>query len=599
MAAPTDPFPSINLDAWRAQVLADLKGAAFEKRMFTSTFEGLTIPALSTGWIGPAEGTPVPPRPGPWQVVMAQESGEVGAAAQRVGEDLRGGADALWLTVGAGALPIPDREALKGLLEPVDLAAIPLHLGGPDAARVSGLLRELYTEKNVPAPAQRGSDGLDPLAWVEAGLAPVDQLDRLYDEVKLHLTAVPAESPREVLRIDGTLVHEAGASAVEELARGLLAMVSTLRALEARGVALEEVVRRWSWALGVGPDLYLGIATLRAARLLYAELAQAIGLPEQVTLHAISGRRAYAAVEPANNLLRATAMTFAAAIGGADRITIFADDAVDGPGSSAGQRRARNTQLILAHEAHLHGVVDPAGGSWFFEGITDQLAHRAWEAFQSLEQKGGLPKLLESGAWVKQVRRVGQERVLEARRRKTALVGISSYVDLAEAPLPKGAPKEPNQGLGLMRLAQPFEHFRRKGDAQLQKTGERPKVFLATLGPKKAHGARAQFTTQLLAAGGVVPVGQGPFDAGTVGPAFKESGAQVAVIASSDSLYEAEAGPIAQALKAAGAQVVLIAGRPGEHEDSWREAGVDSFLFLGCDVVELLDRLYAFIGAHS
>jgi methylmalonyl-CoA mutase len=119
------------------------------------------------------------------------------------------------------------------------------------------------------------------------------------------------------------------------------------------------------------------------------------------------------------------------------------------------------------------------------------------------------------------------------------------------------------------------------------------------LGPKKAHGARAQFTTQLLATGGVITVGQGPFDAGTVGPNFKESGALVAVIASSDAIYAHEVVPIAQALKASGAQVVLVAGRPGEHEDAWREAGVDSFLFLGCDVAELLDRLYAFIGAHS
>ncbi|MBK6683307.1 MAG: hypothetical protein IPG45_02455 [Deltaproteobacteria bacterium] len=594
MAAPTDPFPSTSLDTWRAQVLSDLQGRSFEQRMFTSTFEGLTIPALSTGWIGPAEGAPVPLPRTPWSVIMRHQDPDLATAKLRIGEDLRGGADGLWLVFGEGYLPVEDAAGLGALLAEVDLAKVPIHLGGPRAAEAAVWLDTLYTEKNVASESRPGSEGLDPLGLVQAGRVTAAELPALFDQLKVRLLAHPS---REVLRIESRLTHDQGASAVEELSGGLAAIVATWRALEEREVAPALVAPRLSWALGVGPDLFLSIATLRAARLLYAELARGVSLPEGVCLHAVVGRRSFSAIEPANNLLRTTASSFAAAIGGADRLTPFGHDEVEGPASAFGRRHARNTPLILAHEAHLAEVADAAGGSWFFEGITDQLAHRAWEAFQDLEQRGGLVKLLQDGAWQKQLHRVGQERMLEARRRKIPLVGVSSYPDLEEVVLPP--PAKNADAKSASRLAEPFEHYRRKGDRQLQTTGKRPSVFLATLGPKKAHGARAQFTTQLLATGGVITVGQGPFDAGTVGPNFKESGALVAVIASSDAIYAHEVVPIAQALKASGAQVVLVAGRPGEHEDAWREAGVDSFLFLGCDVAELLDRLYAFIGAHS
>ena len=130
----------------------------------------------------------------------------------------------------------------------------------------------------------------------------------------------------------------------------------------------------------------------------------------------------------------------------------------------------------------------------------------------------------------------------------------------------------------------------------LAKTGARPKVFLANLGKLSEFTARAMFAKNFYEAGGIEAVGNDGFkDQAEMIAAFKASGAKLACLCSSDKVYEAQAADAAKALTAAGATVHL-AGRPGEHEATARQAGVKTFVFMGCDVVSTLQAAHDILG---
>jgi methylmalonyl-CoA mutase len=207
----------------------------------------------------------------------------------------------------------------------------------------------------------------------------------------------------------------------------------------------------------------------------------------------------------------------------------------------------------------------------------------------------------------KKVAAVRTERQKAAARRKDTLTGTSDYPNLSEKPAavfdvaPVAPPKEAPAAVSIeplprIRLGEPFEALRGASDRALAKTGARPRVFLATLGKLSDFTARATFAKNFYEAGGIEALSNDGFkDQAAMIVAFKASGAKLACLCSSDKVYEAQAADATKALTAAGATVHL-AGRPGENEAQWREAGVKSFVFLGCDVVSTLQAAHDILG---
>src|SRR5690606_8870277 len=113
-------------------------------------------------------------------------------------------------------------------------------------------------------------------------------------------------------------------------------------------------------------------------------------------LHARTARRVLTTRDPYVNLLRNTVAVFAAGVGGAESITSAPLDSAIGQPDASGRRIARNTLHVLQSESHLGRVIDPAGGSWYLDWLTDQMANKAWSSFQQIEQQGGMRKALES-----------------------------------------------------------------------------------------------------------------------------------------------------------------------------------------------------------
>jgi methylmalonyl-CoA mutase len=309
-----------------------------------------------------------------------------------------------------------------------------------------------------------------------------------------------------------------------------------------------------------------------------------------------------------SNILRGTASCFAAAIGGADAITILPLTEALGLPTPFARRVARNTQLVLMEECHIGHVIDPAGGAWFVEKLTHDLAEATWAKFQAIEAEGGILAALAGGSLQNDIAAARATRMKAFASRRDAITGVSDFPLLDErAPDFVSYGWKPAQGgeaavatpdmqaeaLPAMRWAEPYERLR---DAAAQRTPA-PAVFFANLGPLAEFAPRANFARNLFAAGGVAalePEAIYDHDAARCA-AWAASGTPVAVLCGSDERYGADGDAAVRALKAAGCAAIVYAGKPKD-EAPWRAAGVTQFVFASQDAIEALSALQRALG---
>ena len=517
--------------------------------------------------------------------------------------DLANGASSIWLAVGDSATAVADLpKALDGVL--LDLAPVVLDTSAsPDDAQAAA---EAYLELGPDPAALRGTLGLDPVG-VRARTGKGPDVESV---VPLALRVSRAHPLVRVVVVDGLPVHAAGGSDAQELGYVVSAGVAYLRALTAAGLDVDAAARLLELRLAVTAEQFPTIAKLRAARRLWARVLEASGAgPDSgpgtaPTVHAVASPTMYTRRDPYVNLLRGTVAGFAAGVGGADAVTVPPFDAALGSSTPFSRRIARNTQSLLVMEAHLARVIDPAGGSWFVESLTDGLARTGWSFFQELEAAGGVVAALDSGLLSERVAAVRAGREKESATRRATVTGVSEFPDLHEKPVPRSGPDlvtslglgrgDPSgAGLPVHRPAAAFEALRDRSDAILAATGARPHAFLATVGPLAVHAARAGFARNLLHAGGIDTVDAGPSDTvDDVVAAFRDAGTPVAVLCSSDALYAERAAPVVAALQDAGARHILLAGRA-------RVDGLAGHLYAGGDALAVLAGLYAVLDTEA
>ena len=406
---------------------------------------------------------------------------------------------------------------------------------------------------------------------------------------------------------DARAVHAAGGTETQELAFALSAALAYLRALTDAGLDIDAARALIAFRFAVDADEFAGVAKFRAARRLWARVEEACGLaPKPALVFAETAWRMMSRRDPWNNILRGALAAFSAAIGGADAISVLPFTQALGAPDEFARRLARDTQLVLQDEAHIDVVDDPTNGAGGFETLTNELCERAWTAFQQIEAEGGLPKALEKGGFQARVAEAAGLRAKNVARGKDKIIGANAFPDIHENALAVLAPYDPAREraatppgaretapLIARRLAEPFERLRDEFDAHLAATGARPKVFLANLGSVAAFTARANFAKNFFEAGGVEAV-FGPETKSTseIVAAYRNSGAKLACLCSSDRIYGDAAETAALALKGAGARLYL-AGRPGELEERLRHAGVAEFIYAGCDMYDALQRALA------
>ncbi len=598
-------FPPAGEDQWRKAVERALKGGAFEK-LIAKSYDGGKIEPLY-----PPAAAPGPralrKAPGRWAVLARVDLADAEKANAQALEDLEGGAEGLQLVfrgaLGAygTALSADSDATLAQLFDKVRIEwGLPIALEySSHAPQAAEALARLVDSRHIDPSITQILFGLDPLgAALRFGGETFASQAKAFGEKAKRFAA--AGYKQGVVASDARLVHASGGTEAQELGYALAAGVAYLRALTDAGLDLEAARRLILFRLAVDADEFASVAKLRALRRLWAKVEESCGLaPEPALIHAETAWRMMSASDPWSNLLRVTIAVFSAAVGGADAVAALPFTQALGAPDAFARRLSRDTQLVLQDESYLHVVDDPTAGAGGFEAITEALAERGWEAFRKIESEGGLPKALEAGRFQAEVAEIAKTRAAAVARAKEKITGSNEFPDIAEKPLSVLAPFDacaggealPNPKTLLpARLSEPFEALRHCSDAHLAQSGARPRVFLATLGPVAAFTARANFSKNFFEAGGIEAIfGPTSEDTAEIDAAFRASGAKLACLCSSDAIYCDAAKPAALALRGAGATLYL-AGRPGDLEAELRQAGVERFIFAGCDMLPILQR---------
>ncbi|MDO5699416.1 MAG: methylmalonyl-CoA mutase small subunit [Dermatophilus congolensis] len=526
-----------------------------------------------------------------WGVRQLHEDPDADVTRRAILDDLERGATSVWLRVDPDAIATDSLATVLADVQ-VDLAAARVFSRTDQDAAASALLSAI-TGSGADLATAKGNLGIDPLAFAALnGTEPdLGALKRWVDEVA-GLPGVTA------LTVETLPHHKAGASDAQELAFAIATGIAYLRALDEAGVAPADAVGQLEFRVAATADQFATIAKLRALRRLWARVTEECAVPEAsrgARIHAVTSPRMMAKVDPHVNMLRVTIATFAAAAGGADAITALPFDHAAGLPTAFSRRIARNTQVIAAEESHVGRVQDPAGGSWFVESLTDELARSAWAMVQEIEAAGGMAAALASGELAQRIDAVNADRATQLATRKIELTGVSMFPLAGEkAYEAKARPEAPTYGgLKQIRDAEVFEALRDRAWAHESSTGSAPDVLLACLGAQRDFGGRQGFASNVLLVGGIDATqshGGSPEEI-----AAKASGHKVAVLASSAKVYADQAVPVAQALKDAGVEKVYLAGNLAEAGEA-PEGLFDGTIALGMDVVAFLDSVFDTLG---
>lgn len=660
------PFDPPGLERWREVVQADLRGADLGRKLVHRDEGGTTTQPLYSREDRPEAALALAPGKAPWirgraevggwMAWQAVEESGLDAARAAASEELAGGVQGLHLELdlslaGERGLRLDRATDLEAVLRGLPLSGAWLSLSpGEHYLPAAAALLLALRGQGVPDSAARGLLGADPVGCLAStGRLPGGSRALAWVGDLAGWCSRQAPGLRAAVS-DSAPWHEAGAGDADQLALSVASGLTLVRGIEGQGLPLERAFSQIAFRLRLSTEVFQGVAMIRALRGLWARVAQGCGLGGDPAgaafVHVLAGRRSLTVRDPWVNLLRGTTLTFAGAVGGADAVTCPPMDVVSGPPEPPARRLARNTQLVLALEAHLGRVADPGGGSFFLERRTADLMEAAWERLQALERAGGVIPALCDGEVASMIAPVRTERARRVATRQRAITGVSEFPLLDEARIParQAAPAsapaqrpedtdlaafpEPGQGglfaalldrlashdadvplsavtealavdaplltcapLPTLRLAAPFEALRDRSDGVLARTGRRPAVLLATLGPLAEHLARLTFTRNLLAAGGLES--REVAEDGDLAAGLAAAGSGVVVLCGSDEGYARGAVDLAHALTARGARSLWLAGRPGALQAALADAGVRAHLAAGADVVVILEQLWA------
>ncbi|HVY85043.1 MAG TPA: methylmalonyl-CoA mutase family protein, partial [Caulobacterales bacterium] len=364
---------------------------------------------------------------------------------------------------------------------------------------------------------------------------------------------------------------------------------------QAQGLNADQAAGALRFAVSVGPDVLVEAAKLRALRLCWARVMEASGAaPENrgAHIHAFTSRRMLTRYDSWTNILRITSAAFAAGVGGADDITTLPFTDALGVATPFARRIARNTQHVLLEESHLGHVIDPAGGAWFVEELTHQLAQTGWAKMQAIEAQGGIEAALNSGAIQKDIAETRAARAKAFATRKETITGVTDFPLLGakqpEIAAPRAAPLPPLSGLTPIRWAEPFEALRDKAEA----IDPRPAIFFANLGALTEFSPRSNFARNLFGVGGVGAIEPETeyVSANALIAAYKQSGAKVAILCGTDARYGEDMATVAEALRDAGCRHIILAGEPRGTDL------IQQFVWNGCDALEALRALHTALG---
>ena len=636
-------FEPSSTEEWEEVLTRDLKGADYMEKLNWESIEGIEalpfyrkedlekLPHLqnSTEINTPSE----------WQFCEVIESADPADANQEAKKAIKGGADSLWitlqLTADEGALGgditgthVQNPGDLKTLLDGIDLKNTGIVFdSGAGSPGVLGLMKAFLHNTKWTSP--QISFLFDPFTYLAYhGRLPLP--DEKLDSV-LHQMA--SESEFMTLAADGAYYHNCGATIIQEL--GIALSIGSEFLARISEEKREQAAKQFWMHLSAGSLYFPEIAKFRAARMLWNRVLDGYEIEnrEPLTIHASTSKWNKAIADPHNNMLRATTEATAAAVGGANRITVHPYNAHFEQTDDFSRRIARNVSHILDEEVHLSAVENPSDGSYYIEVLTDEIAKKAWEFFQLIEKQGGFQKAVEGKIIQGEVGRSRKAKEDALATRKLVLTGVNNYSD-ADQDLPddlyrstpvdslhkSGSETEINpeklieslrsaysEGANIgdvvhsfltpqkqlypalkpYRAALPFEELRLKTQKMAEELGKEITVQLVPIGNKKMRKARATFSQNYLECAGFRVENHIGFNSvDEAAGELKPGDADIYVLCSSDEEYPDLVSDFCSAFGEK--STLILAGYPKDNADQFREAGIDFFIYSGSNMLETL-----------
>lgn len=694
-------FPVPSFEEWKQQVEKDLKGESFDKKLLTKTYEEITLQPIYTsqdlkdlphlnnypGFENYLRGNNAAGFNGKeWEISQEYTQALPEDLNEALRYDLQRGLNSINIVldnptmlgldadqsrageVGKDGLSISGVRKMQVLFKDIDLTNQPINISGGFSALPIILLFTAYAnETRTSLMNIKGSITSDPYEYLLLKGELPFSLKQIFDEMKLATELmIKSNSALKTIGVSGLAFNNSGSNAVQELAFTLATAVDYLNEMIDRGLKADDVAKRIKFTLGVGSFYFMEVAKLRAARMLWNKILEAYSVKEEnrkMFIHCKTTEFNQTYFDPYVNMLRTTTEAFSAIVGGADSIHTNPFDESFNHSDNFSRRIARNTQIILKEESHLDQVIDPAGGSFFVEILTDDIAKASWKLFQTIEDKGGMLKSIQSGFVQEEISKVAEAKKKDFAKRKSVLVGtnmyanpkeemmeireidfnaiykkrveyiqkyritgdnlkhsgildklqkitdtksyemidfaIDAYLDGASlGEISRSIRASADEGISVQplkqfRLAEMFEELRIASENYKKKTGSKPKIFLATMGPLKQFKARADFSRAFFEVGGFEIVYPNGFV--TTDDAVKaaiDSKAQAVVICSTDDTYPELVQPIVKGIKEKSKDVtVILAGYPKDQIEEHKKSGVDDFIYLGADAHQILSSL--------
>ncbi|SFA53963.1 heterodimeric methylmalonyl-CoA mutase small subunit [Anoxybacillus pushchinoensis] len=646
-------FPIPKYDEWEQEAEKSLKGKPLEK-LVTTTYEQLqikpiyirsdieTTPEQYPGFPSYVRGTePDGYMKKPWAVSQAISAKSPKEWNEIATYDIARGQTEIHLILDELGFSITSLGDVETMFSGISLSDYSIRLdAGACSLSVLALFIAYFHKQQLPLDSLRGTIGMDPLSALAIKGELPTSLSTLYDVMADVTRWAKEQLPLiKTIIVHGEPYHHGGANAVQELAFSFATAVEYINECLKRGLTVDEVAERMSFSFAIGADFFMEIAKLRAARAMWSNIIQAFGGSERAQKMSLHARTSYftkTVYDPYVNMLRASAEAFAAIVGGANSLHVSPFDEAIRPADEFSRRIARNTQLILLEEAHIGKVIDPAGGSYYVETLTAQIAEAAWKLFQQIEAKGGMTKALQAGVVQAEIENIAKLREQNVKMRKERIIGTNVYANVAEpkpniqsvsstkdesydgetmertgnwldsaiafarrratargidAALAMTSPSIAISPVRQWRLSEPFEQLRQAAERHLETHGKRPTVHLINLGAIAHHKARADFMSGFFEAGGFAVVKNDGYM--SVDEAIKgalEADGTHYIICGTDESYPEAVPAIAKALKDANPpRNVYVAGKqPLEIETTFIEAGVDGFIHIGSNCYETL-----------
>ena len=594
-------FPPVPTEKWEEVITADLKGADYERKLVWRTGEGFNVRPYyraenlegiqflgsQAGEFPFVRGTRTHNRWHVHQTVAVECPKEANAEALKL---LNSGVDSLGFSIAKEGFTTAD---LDELLREISIPAVELTFCGVQTGNVAGLVLDKLEKEGLMADAHVAFC-IDPLV---KGLSQKGDFCSPDGEKCFAKIVSLIERTREykhirIVTVSAGIFSNAGSTIVEELAFALSAGNDYLARLTDAGVDADTAARKLRFSFSVTSNYFMEIAKFRAARMLWANIvkgyAPAKNCACKMMIHARTADWNQTVYDPYVNMLRGTTEAMSATIAGVHSLEVTPFDAAFENPTEFSKRIARNVELLLKNESHFDQVVDPAGGSYYVENLTQSIAAEAWKLFLEIEEKGGYTTAYKAGFVKERIAASAAAKDKAIATRRQTLLGANQYPNFTEvadkAITAEAVTRKQAEGntLAPYRGAMAFEEMR----LHVDRSGKQPKAFMLTCGSLAMARARAQFSCNFFGCAGIRVQDNTFFKSIEEGAkAALESKAEIVVVCAADDDY-AEAAPKVKELLG-GKAILVVAGAPACMPELEAQ-GITNFINVKSNVLETL-----------